>query len=242
MTTDVAWLVERPIAHRGMHRLTAGIPENSLAAFEAAVAAVTPIELDVQQLGDGTIVVFHDDDLARACGVPRSLSAASQSSIQSCRLFGTDQRIPLFAEVLQLVDGRVPLLVEIKNPRGELRIARAVHEHLQRYTGPYAVQSFDPVCLGWFARHAHHVPRGQLGGPLLDDSVGPIKRVASRLLLTSAISWPQFVNYDLRALPDRWVNGLARWMNVPLLCWTVRTAADRAKAEALGVNYVFDPH
>jgi glycerophosphoryl diester phosphodiesterase len=233
------WLTTRPVAHRGLHG--PGAPENTLPAFEAAASAGYPIELDVHLLRDGTLVVFHDDDLKRAAGVPRTLAEESAHSIAKHRLFGSEHGVPLLSDVLSLVAARVPVLLEIKSRDEPLETARAVAQQLTRYHGELAVQSFNPFVVGWFARHAPHIVRGQLAGPLEDDpGLTTFQRFATRHLLSALWSRPHFLNYDLRALPDRWVGNVARAARLPLLCWTVRTPEDKRKADALGLNYVFD--
>lgn len=234
-----SWLRTRPVAHRGLHDARA--PENTLPAFEAAARAGYPIELDVHMLGDGTVVVFHDDDLARATRVARDLSEETGQSIRTHKLFDTEYGIPTLSEVLELVAGRVPVLVEIKNGRSQRGVEQAVYRQIERYHGELAIQSFNPFAVAWFARNAPHVIRGQLAGPLEDHpGLTRVQRFATRHLLTTLWSWPHFVNYDLQALPNAWVQGLARSADVPLLCWTVRNARDKSRADALGVNYVFD--
>lgn len=235
-----SWIRERPCAHRGLHDLKAGIPENAISAFEAALEADYAIELDVQILGDGTLVVFHDDNLVRATGIDRSLMQCTRQSVSQLGVFGTDQRIPLLSEVLTLVRGRVPILLEIKHRGTTTQIAAAIHAALDAYQGALAVQSFNPYVLRWFRQHAPSYARGQLGGPLHDDPIVPFEKFASRSLLTMALSRPDFINFDLRALPDRWVNLVAAATRSPVLGWTVRTDADHQKALSLGVNYVFE--
>jgi glycerophosphoryl diester phosphodiesterase len=102
------------------------------------------------------------------------------------------------------------------------------------------LQSFNPWALAYFRRRAPQIVCGQLAGPLREDGLAPLERIASEYLATCLVSRPHFVNYDLRALPNPWVQGLARALSLPLLAWTVRSDEDRRKAEALGVNYVFD--
>lgn len=233
------WLATRPIAHRGLHGV--GAPENSLPAFEAAAQAGYPIELDVHMLPDGTVIVFHDDDLLRATRTARSLSEETGLSIRAHKLFGTSHGIPTLDEVLSLVAARVPVLVEIKNRPALPGVEQAVYRRLERYHGELAIQSFNPFAVAWFGKHAPHILRGQLAGPLEDDEgLTRFQRFAMRRLLGTLWSRPHFINYDLRALPDRLVQGVARAAKLPLLCWTVRSPADRHKADALGVNYVFD--
>ncbi len=232
------WLTAHPFAHRGLHG--EGAPENTVAAFECALAAGYAIELDVQMLGDGELVVFHDSDLARAVGIARTLAQEDRHTIGRYALFGTAQRIPTLAHVLALVAGRVPLLIEIKNRPTRAGIEQAVWTQLSRYAGPYAVQSFNPVTVGWFRRHAPAVLRGQLSGSLRYAEVSPLERFVSRHLWTIAWSQPHFINYELAALPNAWVQWVARRAALPVLCWTVRTDAERRKADVLGLNYIFE--
>ncbi len=234
-----AWLTSAPIAHRGLHELSRGIPENSGAAFDAAIAAGYPIELDVQQLGDGSLVVFHDDDLRRAAGVGLPLSALTRESIAGHKLFGTDERVPSLSEVLAQVAGRVPILLEIKHRGRSTDIAAKVQGCIAGYAGPLAVQSFNPFVLAWLRRHGSgRTLLGQLGGLLAQESW--LTRHASRRLVTAALSRPDFVNFELRGLPDGWVDFVVRGFGLPLLCWTVRDEPGRARAERLGINYVFE--
>lgn len=236
---SASWVTTRPIAHRGLHATDA--PENTLPAFEAAARAGYPIELDVHMLPDGTVVVFHDDDLLRAAQLPRPLAEETGLSIREHRLFGTSHGIPSLSEVLELVAGRVPVLVEIKNRHDQQGVEQAVFQQLVRYHGELAVQSFNPFAVAWFARHAPHILRGQLAGPLEDDEgLTAFQRFATRRLLSALWSRPHFINYDLRGLPDAWVQNVARMAGLPLLCWTVRSPVDKNKADKLGANYVFD--
>jgi len=220
--------------------LVRGVPENTLPAFEASVSAGYGIELDVQQLGDGTLVVFHDDDLKRAAGVDLALRKLSREQLSNHALFGTSARAPLLSEVLEVVDARVPIMLEVKHRGRSTEIAQAVHREIRDYRGPLAVQSFNPFVVAWFRRRGRSVPLGQLGGPLADDNLATLERAASRRLLTLIVSRPDFLNYDLRALPDPWVSCVVACTRLPLLCWTVCSDADRSKAEKLRLNYVFE--
>ncbi len=233
-----AWLTSAPFAHRGLHG--PGAPETTLAAFERAIAAGYAIELDVQMLGDGELVVFHDNDLARAAGSARALIDEDRHSIRQYHLFETSERIPTLADVLALAAGRVPLLVEIKNRPLRPGIESAVYAQLTRYAGPFAVQSFQPLTVAWFRRHAPAMIRGQLAGALRYPGISRVERLASRYLCTIAWSWPDFVNYELAALPNAWAQWITRSAAMPLLCWTVRSEEELQKATSLGLNYVFE--
>jgi glycerophosphoryl diester phosphodiesterase len=233
-----AWLTRAPIAHRGLH--DAKNPENTCAAFEAALARGYAIELDIHVLADGEVIVFHDDDLVRAAGVKRALRQETRSSIRAHRVFGSAEAIPSLRDVLTLVDSRVPLLIEIKAGAFDPASGPPILALLSAYAGPFAIQSFNPWALAYFRQRAPWILRGQLGGPLREDDLSVVERVASQRLVTWLISRAHFVNYDLRALPDPWVTAVTRAVSLPLLAWTVRSEEDKHKAEALHVNYVFD--
>jgi len=235
-----SWITDRPFAHRGLHDAAAGIPENTIAAFDAAIASGYSIELDVRRIGDGALVVFHDSNLIRACGIDRALSDLTWEDVCQTAIFGTEHRMPSFDEVLALTAGRVPLLVEVKQDSGHHDIERALHDALSRYKGPFAVQSFSPTAIRWFRKHAIDAALGLVAGPLTGEDIPALKRFSSRSLLGALVSRPDFINYDLRAMPDAWIGMVSRLASLPVICWTVRTDEDKQKAERLGLNYVFE--
>lgn len=140
------WLRDH-FAHRGLFALDQSVPENSLAAFDAAIAKGVGIELDVQASADLELYVFHDDDLKRMCGVEGLLEEKPSEALNALRLMTTDQPIPHFSEVLNRVNGQVPLLIEIKTTTRRYETVSAVLSLLKTYDGPYAVCSFDPLIL-----------------------------------------------------------------------------------------------
>ena len=133
-----SWLVQQPIAHRGL--FTDKIPENSLSAFKNAIKSKLPIELDVTILTDGTVVVFHDEKLARLTGKDGFISNCSYADIAKLTLSGTKEKIPTLKEALEVIDGKVPILIEIKNFGKVGAIEKAVWKALQGYRGEYAIQ------------------------------------------------------------------------------------------------------
>lgn len=232
MRPTMEWITTRPIAHRGLHRGTA-VPENSLAAFEAAIAAHHPIELDVQLLADGHLVVFHDRDLKRLTGQKGRIADQSLGTLQQFRLYDTDQVIPSLAEALACIDGRVPLLIELKNEKKVGSPEQALLKTLAGYRGEFAVQSFNPRSLQWFRHQAPDIVRGQL-------ATKPQQFLRSTLLLTWA-SAPQFISYNVKALPTLPTTLARQYFNLPLLAWTVRSRADCDRACQHADNYIFDP-
>ena len=186
----------RLYAHRGLH--AAGVPENSLPAFEAACRAGYGIELDVQMTADGALVVFHDDDLLRVCGEAGIVQALTLAQLKTRRLAGGEERIPTLDEVLALVDGRAPLLVEIKNSRRIGALTRAVAARLDAYAGPYVLESFTPLALHILRRERPQAPRGQLVAAFSSGGVAlPLRLLLSNLLL-NCLSRPDFIAFDLK--------------------------------------------
>lgn len=232
------WLTDRPFAHRGLH--SAQAPENSLAAFEAAAVAGHPVELDVHLSSDGHVVVFHDDDLGRMAGDPRAVSDVPLAELLQMSLLGTDQTIPTLAEVLELIDGRVPVLVEIKN-RGEVGpLEDAVAEELSPYFGDVAVMSFNPFSLGRMERTAPHITRGQLSGTFADEDLPAYQVFALRQLMMNWRSRPHFIAYEFEALPSP-ATSLQRMRGRPLLAWTLNDPDSAEFAASLADNLICDP-
>ena len=149
-------------AHRGLHDNAGDAPENTLAAFEKAVRHGYGIELDVQATRDGRVVVAHDFNLKRICGVDRDIDTLTYAELRRYPVFESGQTIPLFAEALKLVDGKVPLIVELKYKNGRSRICERTDRLLRRYPGAYCVESFHPAALCWYRLNRPKVCRGQL--------------------------------------------------------------------------------
>ncbi|MCI9237143.1 MAG: glycerophosphodiester phosphodiesterase [Dorea sp.] len=214
-------------AHRGYHCIEKGIPENSMKAFQAAVKNDYGIELDVHLTRDGNLVVFHDDTLNRVCGCPGSVEGMTLEQLKRCRLLGTSERIPLFSEVLSLVDGKVPLLIELKIPSHSLKVCGKTYELLKDYRGDYLIQSFNTLGICWFRLHAPEVLRGQLSSRLTRTSSKEpwILKFFTEHLLCNILGRPDFISYKLADLPQPEVGLLRRLFHVPLAVWTLRTRA-----------------
>lgn len=153
----------RQYAHRGLHSKEKNIPENSLAAFKAAVDGGYGIELDVRLDADGKLFIMHDDNALRMTGADMFISKSHYDEIKALRLGSTDEKIPTFAEVLELVDGKIPLIVELKAIPGRIdELGKRVFELLDSYEGDFLVESFDPRMVRWVRKHRPHIARGQL--------------------------------------------------------------------------------
>lgn len=222
----VAWLGRHEYAHRGLHG--EGVPENSLRAFSLAIERGMGIECDIQRSSDGQAMVFHDWELDRMTAERGPVAARPAAALAQIALAGGgEERIPSLHDMLGLVSGRVPILIEIKSKRGYNVAASclAVRRMLEGYRGPHAVMSFDPRVGQWFARHSPRTPRGLVMTE--EDDRGLTGRARRHLWLWTAR--PDFLAYDLRDLPSRFA-AAQQARGLPLLTWTVRSPELRARA------------
>lgn len=218
--SKIDFLLHTPIAHRGLHNTT-NAPENSLEAFRRAVEGRFPIELDVHIIKSGEVVVFHDDRLKRMCGIDKEIAKCTFTELRELHLKHTHERIPLLSEVLAVVNGKVPLLIEFKTDQKAGRVESATLDILKHYKGKYAFQSFSPLSLRWLRKNAPHTPRGQLASDFKRNKkvAKPIRPILKNLWL-NPIAKADFISYDIRALPTKRVEKL-RKQGIPVLGWTV---------------------
>lgn len=236
-------LCQAQFAHRGLHNIQKGIPENSLAAFRLAVEAGFGIELDVHLSRDGKLVVEHDDHLRRTCGSELIIEESDYADLQALTLEGTTERLPLLEEVFALVDGRVPLLVEVKVFRGNHQpLCAAVYAALRQYKGAYCVESFDPRALLWFRRHAKEVVRGQLAGYIRKSGtpLHPAADFALHHLLVNVIGRPDFIAYNYKDARNLSLRLCRRLYRPPLFLWTIRSERAQALANDLNAAPIFE--
>lgn len=238
------WLTARPIAHRGYHDTAAGRMENTLSAAEAAIARNFAIECDLQRTADDHVVVFHDDTLDRLTKTIGPLDRKTLSEVRAIRFQSGDGAIPTLEDLLDLVDGRVPLIIEMKSKfRGDRRLEAAASVTLAAYNGPVAVMSFDPASMTAMRRLAPSVPRGLLADRFTkaDWPTLPFAaRLAGASMLSAAVVLPSFIAYDVTSLPASPPLALRHFFRLPLLTWTVRTPEDRATARAWADQIIFE--
>lgn len=234
------WLTAQKIAHRGQWTDDALRPENSLAAFEEAASNGYAVELDVHLTADGEIVVVHDDDVQRMTGAPGKVSEMTLAELKALRLKGGPERIPTLAEALDLIDGSVPVFVEIKN-EGEIGpLEDAVAAQLSAYEGEACVMSFNPFSLRHLAETSPGILRGQLSGALEGEDLAWHERFLLRHLMMNWASKPDFIAYELEHVPnvDTW---LQRARGRPLLAWTAEDSADIARVGPHCDGFICDP-
>lgn len=224
----------RNFAHRGLHTRDKRIPENSLAAFEAAAAQGYGIELDVQLSSDGKVVVFHDDTLDRVCGVHSRVDEKTYDELHAISLCGTGETVPLFEDVLKCVRGRGPLIVELKTGRHNRELCRKTLKLLRAYKGDVCIESFDPRIVMWFRFHARKMVRGQLSCPPRDYTPQEASRPQAFLLgncLMNFLGRPQFIAYKIGRKPLS--VKLCELMGAMRVCWTSREWVHEKKNDAV---------
>lgn len=237
------WLTARPVAHRGLHGN--GIIENSLSAAKAAIDANYAIEVDLQLSKDGEIVVFHDETLDRLTSEKGDVAARTAAELRAIRLNNSGDKIPSLDDLLTLVSGKVPLVLELKSPwDGDTTLAMKVAKRLESYEGPVAVMSFDPDLVAALKTHAPGLPRGIVAERKYIhpywDFLSPRKKQYLGLLLHLLRTKPHFVAYAQFNLPTV-APLIARYVfGMPLLSWTVRTEKERAKVSRWVDQIIFE--
>jgi len=236
-----------PIAHRAFHDRAAGRIENAPQAIKAAVAAGYGIEIDLQLSKDGAAMVFHDEDLVRLTDETGPVSARTAAELSRIRLQGTTDTIPTLAEVLALIDGRVPLLIEIKDQSLTMgptdgRLEAATAEALKGYRGDVALMSFNPASVAHMARLAPRLPRGITTSSYDPDDWAPLPEpICARLraIPDYDATGSSFISHEARDLARPRVADL-KAQGAAILCWTIRSQEDEAKARAIADNVTFE--
>lgn len=238
-----------PMAHRGLHDKAHGRPENSVAAVRAAIAAGYGIEIDLQLSSDARAMVFHDYDLARLTGIKGPIRQKAARDLSGIPLLGGTDGIPTFAELLDLVGGRVPLLVELKDQHGQMgetdgQLERAVADDLRGYEGLVALMSFNPHSVACLRDLVPDRPRGlvtckyrRINWPLLKRGVRHRLRDIPDYDRVGA----SFISHDAKSLDLPRVADL-KAAGAYVLCWTIRSADEEAQARKLADNITFEAY
>lgn len=224
------------IAHRGLHNLDIWAPENSAEAFRRAVEKGFAIELDVHITKDNYVAVFHDNNLKRMTGADKEIAEMTMAELRKLRLQDTSERIPTIQEVLKIVNGRVPLLIELKGSTTHIgRLERALRYSMKNYKGFWAVQSFNPLRLNWFKKNMPKIPRGMLITKPEDLKM----RIASCPFVWKLLVRPQFLSYDIKCMTmDKMMTAIAN--DCLLLTWTIRSPEVLVEAEKFSDSVIFE--
>jgi glycerophosphoryl diester phosphodiesterase len=220
-------------AHRGLWG--DGIPENSLAAFNRAVEKGFGIELDVRLSSDGVVYVFHDNNLKRMTGVDRQFIEMSSEEIDKLRLNNSGEVIPRFADVLSLIDGRIPLMVELKCDNFDTSVCVQTDKLLSGYKGDYCIESFNPWLVGWYRKNRSEIMRGQL----VEFKKKPLPFLISTLILNN-FNRPDFISYRYSRY-----NRLSTFLATNLwgakrVVWTVKSPEVRQECLSKGISVIFE--
>lgn len=243
---DLGWLVARPIAHRGLHVAADGVIENSMSAATAAIAGGFGIECDVQLSADGQAMVFHDFVLDRLTGETGPVAERSAKALSAIALKGGRGTIPTLDAFLDLIGGRVPLVIEIKSRfDGDLALTRRTADILSRRAGqPIVIKSFDPVIIAALREIAPAIPRGivAMGDYTYPDyaHLDASQKHALANLLHFGQSRPDFLSWKVSDLPSAAPFLCRSALGLPLMTWTVRTPEDRDKAVRHADQMVFE--
>ena len=242
---DPAPFKTRFFAHRGLHDNGTDAPENSMAAFRKAVESGFGIELDVQLTADLVPVIFHDPDLLRVCGVNRQVRDCTYAQLQEYKLFGSNERIPTLREFLEMVDGRVPLIVEFKSEDTDMTLCRIIDPMLKAYKGVYCIESFNPLVLFWYRIHRPGVMRGQLSDgflhiPKYRTFPKAPATISVQFLIPNFLSKPDFIAYN-----HMYEGNLSRRICRSLYkaksaAWTIRSEKELKKVAGAFDVFIFD--
>ena len=239
---NMDWLLAKPIAHRGFWGVGDNgedfCAENSLTAYRRAVAKGYNIEIDVHLLPDGNFAVFHDGTLKRVCGVDIAVNKLTADQLKNYKLSGTEDTIPTLQEVLEVVNGQVGLLIEMKDFTNKNGCCEKLYAILKEYSGNYAIQSFNITAgsgaLGWWRKNTRDVPIGILSTFPLNVALPGWRNSIQ----------PDFYAYDIKWLPNAYIEGQRKKRGVKLLTWTVRSqeAYDKAVNKVKVDNIIFDTY
>lgn len=211
-------------AHRGLHGKRA--PENSMAAFKAALINGYGIEFDVHLMKDGNLAVIHDASLKRTAGVDVNIEDLTLPELSKYRLEGTNEMIPTFQQVLELYTGKAPLIIELKPvKKNHAELAKAVCDALKSYRGAYCIESFDPRCLMWLKKHQPKIIRGQLSQNFFKskEKLSPVIRFLLTHNLLNFITQPDFLAYRFEHRKTLSIAICKKFWRMQCIGWTINT-------------------
>lgn len=226
-------------AHRGIHDNNGPNPENSIKAFKEAVRRGFGIELDVQLSKDEKVVVFHDFDLQRSSGNESKILELNFDELSDFDLFNSDEKIPLFEDVLKIISNKVPIIVELKSESFQVsKLCNNVVSILENYSGKYIIESFNPMVLRWFKKNRPDIIRGQLSRNFAGERRG-IQYFLVKNLLSNFISRPDFIAYDHNHI-NFWIRGFRKIYSIPFIAYTIKSKEEYSKAKQFFSAVIFD--
>lgn len=235
-------LDHRLYAHRGLHDNKSEAPENSLRAFELAVEHGYGIELDVQLTKDKVPVVLHDYNLKRACNTDFKVSEHTYEELKQFRLFESQEKIPKFTEVLELVNGKVPLIIELKIPWTADSLCTEVSAILKDYKGIYCIESFNPFGLIWYKKHYPRIVRGQLATDFTKEKIdgSKVQYFILKHLLMNFLTKPDFIAYHHVYKKGLSFTICRKLYRVKTVAWTIQNQKDFENCSRFYELFIFD--
>lgn len=234
-------------AHRGLHDNETNAPENSLQAFRRALNAGFGIEMDVQLTKDKIPVIFHDFTLDRVCGVEGKVCDYTYEELQQFSLCGSEEKIPKFEDVLNMIQGKVPLIIELKIERKDISLCLIADALLSGYKGLYCIESFNPLGLNWYRRNRRHIVRGQLSDAFLRTEVAKDSNGGERILyytlqnlLANWLSRPDFISYNHKYADVFSLRLCRRCFGATTAAWTIKSCEELEKARQHFDIFIFD--
>ena len=235
MNIRKTWIIKKMVAHRGLYNEE--FPENSLGAFENAIKNEYAIEMDLRLLDDGTVVVFHDEKLARMSGADGYLSKMKYDDLKELKLSDTDYAIPTFEETLKKIDGKTPIMLDVKSFGNIGSLEQKIIEALSKYDGSVAIISSNPYTLEYFKLNAPQYTRGQKS-KLHTKQHEPsfFKRLHLRKMKMNTLSCPEFIVYEALDLPNKYI----KKAGLPILALNIRSNLQMEETLPFCDNIIFD--
>ena len=226
-------------AHRGLFNNETDAPENSLKAIRKAVEAGYGIEFDVQLSKDDIPVIFHDASLKRMCNVEGKVWEYTSEELQKMKLADSEETIPTFEQVLGAVGGKVPLIIEYKMDRVDTKVCELGNAILEKYSGPYCIESFHPVVVKWYKKNRPDVVRGQLSEDFVKRGKKDLSFWALTHLLTNFMARPDFIAYHHKDA-DNFSRRLCKWLGALSVAFTVKSDEEYCRAKGEFDLFIFD--
>ena len=214
-------------AHRGLHGN--GVPENSMLAFRKALEGGYGIEFDVHLMKDGNLAIIHDSSLKRTAGADVLIEDLTVEDLENYRLEGTDEKIPLFSELLDLYAGKAPLIIELKAHGNHAELSKAVCDAMEGYKGVYCMESFDPRVVQWLRKNRPEIIRGQLAENFLKVKQNSLNIVLKFIMtnhLMNFLTMPDFVAYKFSDRNTLGTRICRKFWKLQGVSWTIRSQED----------------
>ena len=233
---DIKFLKSNLIAHRGLYNNNKGVIENTMLAFKKAMECEYIIELDVHAIKDSTVVVFHDDNIKRLTGIDKKLRNCTYKEIKDIKLDKTNETIPTLNEVLKYINGKVPVIIELKYDTRLGILEKQVMNILKEYKGEYAIQSFNPLSIAWVRYKQPQVIRGQIASEFVNEKMSFLKRMFLKNMLFNFISNPDYISYSIENANEEKILKLKK--KYLMLGWTIKNKEEFNKYKDIYDNLI----